>query len=207
MQVSVTFRHMEPTEALKEYAEEKIEKALKKFLKTPFEAHVVLSTERYHHLCDVTVLVSGHTIKGSEKSDDMYTSIDKTGDKIVRQVARYKDKLRNYKPTPQEAELKAPEVLVSLLDQQDEIPEVSANGAEAEVSVSASEPRVLRTESVVARPMTVDQAVMEMDLSGSSILVFTNQENQAISVLYRRQDGKYELIDTRPATGTRRAGG
>src|SRR5262245_49248556 len=111
MQVSVTFRHMDATEALREYAEEKIEKALRKFLRTPYEAHIVLSTERYQHLCDVTVLVSGHTIKGSEKSEDMYTSIDKVGDKIERQVSRYKDKLRNHKPKPQDTELSAPEVL------------------------------------------------------------------------------------------------
>jgi putative sigma-54 modulation protein len=191
MQVSVTFRHMDATEALREYAEEKIDKALRKFLKTTYEAHVVLSTERYQHLCDVTVLVSGHTIKGSEKSGDMYTSIDKVGDKIERQVARYKDKLRSHKPSSLDAAFKVPEVLVSLLDQQ----EAPSEGGAPE---KAPEPKVLKSETVVARPMSIDDAVMAMDLSQAPFQVFTNSQTGGVAVIYRMPDGKYGLVDTKP---------
>lgn len=194
MQVSVTFRHMDATNALKEYVEEKVEKALRKYLRTTFDAHVVLSAERHQHLCDVTVAVAGHTIRGSEKSGDMYTSIDKVADKIERQVSRYKDKLRNHKQTPQDAELRAPEVLVSLLEQQD-----LEQAAQIDTPPQAAEPKVLKTETMSALPMSVDEAVMAMELSQSSIMVFTNSATGGVSVLYRRpEDGKYHLIETAP---------
>jgi putative sigma-54 modulation protein len=192
MQISVTFRHMDATDALRGYAEEKIEKALRKYLKTPFEAHVVLSTERHHHVCDVTVLVAGHTIKGTEKTDSMYSSIDKVGDKIERQVSRYKAKLRNHKPSHHDAELRAPEVLLSILDQAD-APAPKVEGEEH----APPENRVTKTDVLVANPMTVDEAVMALDLSGSAFLIFTNRATQGVSVLYRVEEGKFGLIDTK----------
>lgn len=194
MQVSVTFRHMDTTEALRQYAEEKIDKALRKYLRTSFDAHVVLSTEKHQHNCDVTVQVAGHTIKGTERTTDMYSAIDRVGDKIERQVRRYKDKLRNHKPSAHDAELRAPEVLISLLDQQDLLP-LSSTTPEAEV---APEPKVLKTETLVASRMSVDDAVMALELSQSPFLIFSNKSNNGIAVLYRRDDGKYGLIDTKP---------
>lgn len=196
MQVTVTFRHMDATEALRGYAEEKVEKALRKYLKTPFDAHVVLSTERHNHVCDVTVLVAGHTIRGTEKSDSMYSSIDKVGDKIERQVSRYKSKLRNHKPSPHDAELKAPEVLLSILDQAEVVQESSAPGAE---EAPAPQNRVLKTETVTATPLSVDEALMELDLSNAAFKIFTNRATGGVAVLYRAEEGKYGLIDTKSA--------
>jgi putative sigma-54 modulation protein len=195
MQVSVTFRHMNATDALRQYAEDKIDKALRKYLRSPFDAHVVLSAERHQHNCDVTVSVSGHTIKGTERNNDMYSAIDRVGDKLERQVRRYKDKLRNHKPSALDAGLRAPEVLISLLDQQDLLP--AANGVEAEPE-PAPEPKVLETKTVTAQPMSVDDAVMSLDLSQAAFLVFTNKATNGIAVVYRREDGKYGLVDTKP---------
>jgi putative sigma-54 modulation protein len=192
MQVSVTFRHMDATEALRQYAEDKIDRALRKYLRSPFDAHVVLTTERHQHNCDVTVSVSGHTIKGTERTTDMYSAIDRVGDKIERQVRRYKDKLRNHKPTALDAELRAPEVLISLLDQQDLQPTATEPDPEPE-----PESRVLQTEIVTAKAMSVDDAVMNLDLSQSQFIVFTNRATNGVAVLYRREDGKYGLVDTK----------
>jgi putative sigma-54 modulation protein len=192
MQVSVTFRHMDATEALRQYAEDKIDRALRKYLRSPFDAHVVLTTERHQHNCDVTVSVSGHTIKGTERTTDMYSAIDRVGDKIERQVRRYKDKLRNHKPTALDAELRAPEVLISLLDQQDLQPTATEPDPEPE-----PEHRVLETEIVTAKSMSVDDAVMNLDLSQSQFLVFTNRATNGVAILYRREDGKYGLVDTK----------
>jgi putative sigma-54 modulation protein len=192
MQVAVTFRHMDATEALRQYAEDKIDKALRKYLRSTFDAHVVLSTERHQHNCDVTVSVSGHTIKGTERTTDMYSAIDRVGDKIERQVRRYKDKLRNHKPSALDAELRAPEVLISLLDQQDLLPTATEPDPEPE-----PEPKVLQTEIVTAKAMSVDDAVMALDLSQSQFLVFTNRATNGVAVLYRREDGKYGLVDTK----------
>jgi len=93
MQISMTFRHMEPTDAMKELVEEKVGK-VKKYIQGPFDASVVLSVERYLHACDVTISAGGQTYKGREETDDMYTSIDKVMDKIERQIDKAKGRIR-----------------------------------------------------------------------------------------------------------------
>lgn len=94
MQFSVTFRQMEPSDALKEYAGEKIGR-IRKYLPDPIACHVVLSKERHHHRADVNLqLHNGFTVAAHESSDNMYSSIDLVISKIERQVKRYKDKLR-----------------------------------------------------------------------------------------------------------------
>src|SRR5215510_9822883 len=99
MQVSVTFRHMEGSDALKDHAREKLEK-IKKYFPDPIMAHVVLSTERgYQHCADVNIqLHNGLLIKANETTEDMYSSIDLVMAKIERQVVRYKEKIRGHKP-------------------------------------------------------------------------------------------------------------
>src|SRR5512134_2760918 len=99
MNLSVTFRHMEATDALKEYVRERLEK-LKRYFGGPASAHVVLSTERgYQHLADINIaLANGIALKGREQTEDMYSSIDLALAKIERQVRKYKERIRDHKP-------------------------------------------------------------------------------------------------------------
>jgi putative sigma-54 modulation protein len=89
MRVNITFRHMEGTEAIKEHVTKKVERA-RKYLQGPCEAHVVMSTERHLHRCDVTINAAGWTFKGAEETEDMYTSVDKVMDKVERQIRKMK---------------------------------------------------------------------------------------------------------------------
>jgi len=93
MQISMTFRHMDATDAMKELIREKVTR-VKKYLQGPVEANVVLSVERYIQACDVTISSGGQTYKGREETDDMYTSIDKVMEKIERQIDRSKGRAR-----------------------------------------------------------------------------------------------------------------
>ncbi|MCU0660995.1 MAG: ribosome-associated translation inhibitor RaiA [Myxococcota bacterium] len=93
MQISMTFRHMDASDAMKETVEEKLSK-VKKYFQGPIEANVVLSVERYLHACDVTINCGGHVYKGREESDDMYTSIDRVMDKIERQIDKNKGRIQ-----------------------------------------------------------------------------------------------------------------
>src|SRR3954468_17359824 len=99
MNISVTFRHMDATEALKDYAKEKVER-IRKYFPDPIKSHVVLACDRgYNHIADVTItLFNGIVIKGEESTEDMYSSIDLVMAKIERQVRRYKEKLRGHRP-------------------------------------------------------------------------------------------------------------
>ncbi len=89
MQVNITFRQMETQGHIKDYVKEKVNK-VKKYVQEPVTASVVLSTERFRQLCDVTIISDGRTFKGSESSEDMLSSIDKVMDKIERQLRERK---------------------------------------------------------------------------------------------------------------------
>lgn len=94
MQISMTFRHMDPSDAMKELVEDKVAR-VKKYLQGPIDVNVVLSMERYLHVCDMTISSGGQTFKSREESDDMYTSIDRVIEKIERQIDRVKGRFRS----------------------------------------------------------------------------------------------------------------
>jgi putative sigma-54 modulation protein len=188
MQLSVTFRHMEGSDALKEHARDKLEK-IKKYFPDPIMAHVVLSTERgYQHCADVNIqLHNGLVIKGSESTEDMYSSIDLVMAKIERQVRRYKEKIRGHKAR---ADLSSIPVAHHVLSDE---AHPHAEGAEPQEGTG---PNILQTEHIPARTLSVDEALMQLNLAGQSFLVFRNSESSHVNVVYRRDDGKYGLIET-----------
>lgn len=94
VKVSVTFRHTQPTEALKRYAAEKVHKIGKYFYR-PLEAHVVLSVDsKNRQLAEITLQARGLTIHGREETEDLYSAIDLLMDKVEQQIRKYKTKLR-----------------------------------------------------------------------------------------------------------------
>lgn len=186
MQVSVTFRHMEPTEALKEFAAEKVAR-IRKLIHTPTDAEVVLSVERYMHQADITIKAHGVIMRGKEKSEDMYASIDRAMAKIERQVKRYKSKLSAHKAR----EGKDAKIKLNILEAQRE-PEAP----EPEVTNNGLPPEIIETKEVVAPTLSVDEALMQMDLIHADFFVFINAQSHAINVLYRRNEGTFGLIET-----------
>jgi len=177
MQVSTTFRHTEPSDALKSYAEEKLER-IKKYIDEPITAQVYLTVEKIRHTAGITITAKGITIKASEETNDMYSAIDMVLDKIERQLRRYKERIKAHKPA---AEAAARQVQKSI---------VEAESLEAE-----SGPVVVRTKTFSIKPMSVEESVMQMDLLHKDFLVFTNAATEAINVIYRRKDGNYGLIE------------
>src|SRR5262245_19833343 len=95
MRLNITFRNLEATDALKQYASEKIER-VHKYLDRAGEAHVVLSLERHLQHADISIHAGTFLLRGREKSEDMYASIDLAMDKIERQLRRYKEKLKHH---------------------------------------------------------------------------------------------------------------
>lgn len=184
MHVSVTFRHLDPTDALKEFAADKIGR-IEKYLHSTCDAHVVLSVEKYMHQADITIKAHGVMMRGKEKSDDMYASIDRAVEKIERQVKRYRNKLTSHKPR----EGVAAKVRLAYL---------AAEDAPAPVEPTAH-PQVIESKELDARPMTLEEAVMQMDLLDNDFLVFINAANGGMNVLYRKTEGRFGLIEGPPA--------
>jgi putative sigma-54 modulation protein len=184
MQVSVTFRHMDPTSALKEFAAEKVAR-ISKYIHTPTDAHIVLSVEKYMHKADITIKAHGMMMRGKEKSEDMYASIDRAVDKIERQVKRYKNKLSNHKPREGQAAKVVLNYIESMREPEAE-PPPQENGT--------LPPSIVETKELHARPLTIEEAMMQIDLMHNDFLVFMNAKSGELNVLYRREGG-FGLIE------------
>ncbi|MFC1868359.1 ribosome hibernation-promoting factor, HPF/YfiA family [Thermodesulfobacteriota bacterium] len=176
MDIAVTFRHIDPTESLKAYAEEKISK-IDKYFYFPVEAHIVLAVAKFRHIADVTLSVNGTMIKAVGETEDMYSAIDQVMDKIEKQVKRYREKTRKRRPESRKAES-------SLVTEE---PEETAD-------LGLEEPGI-EVEKIVAKPMDPEEAAMQFTLSPRDFLVFRNARSREINVIYQRKDGNLGLIE------------
>jgi putative sigma-54 modulation protein len=178
MRIKLSFRNTEPSDPLKLYVEDKLAR-VKKYLEEPIEAHVVLRVEKFRHIAEVSIDASGFRLNGAEQTDDMYSSIDLLVDSLETQAARRgKEKVTRRKSGGGPKESAG---LFELAGQQSE---------------DKQEPRVIRAEQVYAKPMHLDEAVMELNLSSGEFMVFTNRGTNRVNVLYKRKDGNLGLIET-----------
>ncbi|MGQ9779225.1 MAG: ribosome hibernation-promoting factor, HPF/YfiA family [Bacillota bacterium] len=173
MKVLVKGKNFEIGEPLREYAEKKVAKIGKFLTAQPMLAQVTVAFERGLYIVDVTVQVKELLVRGEEKTNDVYASIDGAVDKIERQIQKFKTKIhRRLHPEEHQAE-------------------ATANAPTGE----AEEPRIVRTKRFAIKPMSVDEAVMQMDLLGHDFYVFSNAETEEVNVVYRRKDGNYGLFE------------
>ena len=179
MEITITFRHVEPTAELRSYVEEKVYK-IKKYFDSPVDAHIVLGVEKFRHSADVTLSVDGNKIKAVEQTGDMYSSVDKVMDKIEQQLRRMLSRKREYKG----------EHIKGTVDE-----DLLSDEGETQDTVSESEPKIIRTEKMDTKPMDVDEAAQQMALSKRNFLVFFNSKSNNINVIYKRKDGNLGLIE------------
>lgn len=178
MQVTTTFRHMEQSDALKSYAEEKLERVAK-YIDEPVSVQVYFAVEKkIRHIVEIVISAKGISTKASESTHDMYAAIDAVIDKIERQLKRYKEKIKAHKPNGEERGR-----------------QISKKIFEAESIEASTESVVIRTRTETAKPMAVEEAVMQMDLLHKDFIVFTDAVSSEINVLYRRKDGNFGLIE------------
>jgi len=182
MQVTTTFRHMEQSDALKAYAEEKLERTAK-YIDEPINAQVYFTVEKkIRHIVEIVISARGISTKASEATNDMYAAIDAVIDKIERQLKRYKEKIKAHKPNGDGHGR-----------------QISKKIFQADSIEDSAEPVVIKTKIETAKPMSVEEAVMQMDLLHKDFLVFTDSISSEIKVLYRRKDGNFGLIEPQHA--------
>jgi putative sigma-54 modulation protein len=167
MQVVVTFRNIEATEALREHAVARLQR-VQKFMRRPIEAHVVLAVVKHRHVAEVTVMANRMTFNATEETDDLYSAIDLAMSKIERQVKKDagKRQSRKYGVTMPEARPEAPARRLKITK-----------------------------ERVVVKPMSVQEAVLELDTRQAEFLLFQNADSEMLNVLYRRKVGGYGVIE------------
>jgi putative sigma-54 modulation protein len=177
MKVEYTGRQIEITPAIRRFTEDHLKK-IRKILGEMIEVHAILTVEKYRHTAEINLTSRTFKINGIEETHDMYSSINSVLEKIERQALKHKGKKIARKRKPVE----------SLA------PSVSAHSGEAS-PVSAESPRVIKTRSFAAKPMTVEEAVHEVSGSKNDFIVFRNAESEQVNVVYRRKDGNFGLIE------------
>lgn len=184
MQIKVVGRHMPVTDSIRAYAEEKISKGAKIHDRDEMVIDVVLHVEKNpanknRDVAEVTAHMKGVVVRAEEAAPDMYAAIDLVAEKLERQMRKYKTRLvgrRNGKTSLKTA----PGV--------EELPEPLEE---------LDSGQVVRTKTIDAKPMTEDEAILQLELLGHDFFVFRHAEEGEVNVLYRRQDGDYGLIQPR----------
>lgn len=179
MQIIFSGKHLEVTQALKDYAQAKLNK-LSRFFDHVQEVKVTESVLRNQHIVEVTLKADGTLIRAEERSQDMYSSIDLVIDKLERQLSRYKGRFVS----------RTRESLSGMKPN-----EVTTPAAPTDKQGDEEQYTIVRTKRFAIKPMDPEEAAMEMELIGHDFYVFRNAENEEVNVIYRRRDGNYGLIE------------
>ena len=172
MRISISGKNLEVSESLRETAEKKLSK-LSRYFPEDTEAQVTLSIERNRHIVEVTIPYEGRILRAEEFSGDMYASLDNVGDKLEKQAERYRTRAAKAHRAGKIA-------------------------AAAEPIVYEEEekaPRIVRNKKFEIRPMSEEEAMLQMEMLDHSFFVFENAATGEINVLYARKDGNYGLIE------------
>ena len=176
MQISVTFRNTGSEEWFKDYITERLKK-LQKYIDKPLEAHVVLSVEKFRNVAEVNVTAKGVNINGKEEAKDMQLAVDTVIDKIERQMKKHKEKIRGYKSNMAKGS------------------GLTSSSVYEETDEEPARLRIVETKRMVLRPMSLDEAIMEIEGSKNRFVIYRDSSSENISVIYRRDDGAYALIE------------
>jgi putative sigma-54 modulation protein len=175
MQLRVKGKNLEVADTIRDYGEQKFRK-LERILDDGAEVELELAEERNpaiaaNHVAEATVWMRRHVVRAREASPDMKASIDQLVNKLERQIKQAREKTRNRRIT--RGEVPAPEPALDL----------------------AEEPLVVRTKQFALKPMSPEEAVLQLELIGHDFFVFRNAESGEVNVVYRRRIGNYGLIE------------
>lgn len=177
MQYSVTFRHMEPSENLKEYSHDKLLR-LEKYLDAVIDAEVVMTVEKFRHKAEVLVTSDGLKIKAEEETEDMYSAIDMVVDKLEKQVKRHREKQKEHKGNFARRS-SGPDETVDFDDDLEDDDESFM---------------VDRSLTINPKPMSLEEAGAGLAAGSNPYIIFINTENDKISILRQGQGGLLELL-------------
>jgi putative sigma-54 modulation protein len=173
MKFIISGKNFEVTDALRDRVIKKVGK-LDKFFNPDTEAHVTMSIERNRHIFEITIPFNGVIIRAEVSNDDMYAAVDKATDILEGQIRKNKTRL--------EKKLRENAFLADDFKPLEE--------AEEE-----HEFKVVRSKRFAIKPMTVEEAILQMNLLGHEFFVFSNAESKEVNVVYRRKDANYGLIE------------
>jgi putative sigma-54 modulation protein len=180
MQIAVTFRHMDTSEGIKDYVQEKVER-LQKYIENPREVHVVLSAEKFLHRAEITIVADGSTLNSQGKDSDLHTAVDQMVEKMERQIRERRGKERRKRSGA--------------------LPSKAGVAGEANPAEEGEETEGLgfiQKRRVIAKPMSLEEAAAQLNVSERNMVVFINSESGQVNVLSRLEGEGYEWIEPVP---------
>ncbi|MBI2433290.1 MAG: ribosome-associated translation inhibitor RaiA [Candidatus Hydrogenedentes bacterium] len=184
MNVKVTGRHMDLTDALRNYIHSGLRKVETHFDRL-MDADVVLDVQKHRHIAEVNLHANGVRIHGKEASSDMYASVDAVFAKLEKQIRKHKERINRHQPRTAREERDYAHAIISVNPD---------NGQELEAE-APYRPREIHREKLPMKPMNVEEAVLQLELVDDPFLVFSNADTSRVNVLYSRDDGTYGLIE------------
>lgn len=177
MKFNIRGKNVDVTPAIKSYIEEKIGR-LDKYLESPSDvsASIVVKVRGKEQIIEVTIPLNKIILRGEESHDDLYAAIDLVSDKIERQIRKNKTKLKKRKEKNNFVDFNY-EFEVNKDEEKDEA--------------------IVKRKSIEMKPMNEEEALLQMDLLGHEFFVFKNTDSECVSILYKRKDGNYGIIDTK----------
>ena len=196
MEFSITGKHMKLGSSLEEYVEERINNSVKKLLCDIIRADVVF--EKEHSFFKTTIsLHEAHgigLIRSQEKSDDAYHSFDGALSKLEKQLRKHKDRIKNHHSKRKLAEVGS-DVELQALASIDAKKYIFDSFADHEEKEGEFHPIIIEESSYKIETLTVLEAVMKMDLTHVSSLLFINKMNNRVNMVYYRPDGHIAWVD------------
>lgn len=173
MKVIITSKNFSASTHLNDTIEAKFEK-LSKYFSKDIVANITLSVEKERQKIEATINANGTLFRAEDTSLDAYTSVDRVVDKLASQMSRFKTKL-------QRKHKEQREIIFA------ELPDIDEDEEDM---------KVVRTKQLELLPMTVDEAVLQMELLGHTFFVFLNMDTENVNVVYKRKNKDYGLLET-----------
>ena len=194
-EIHVTGRDVLVTDAMKNYAVEKIRK-IERLSDRIIDVKVTMDIQKLEHRVDIVLKVDHVKIKSQASSTDMYNSIDRAVEKIERQLRRYKKKIRDHTAKS----LNIVDLKVNVLQRPPEEDLLDINDDIEEENIKSLEDQykpheIVGVKTRALKTLNFDEAIMKMELSGDSFLIFRGEEDQKLKVIYRRKDENFGIIE------------
>ena len=191
--VSVIGKNIEITKPIQEYIEEKITK-IEKITNHIIEVGVRLDVQKLNHSVDVMLKFSHFKVNVGAITENMYSAIDKAFERLYSKIRKWKSRIQDHHARG----VSVTEMEVNVLEQtRDEIEQINEDIADAnnqKLQEEYSLPTVLKKKKIPLKHLTLEEAVMKMELSDDHFMVFRSEEEQNLRVIYRRRNGSYGII-------------
>ena len=193
--ITVTGRNVHVTDAMKDYALDKVSK-VERFSDRIIDVQIIMDVQRIDHKCDIILKVNHWIIKSSAVTTQMYASIDEAVHKLESQLRRHRKKLQEH----QAKGVKVIDMAVNVLARPnyDELEAINEQIEEENIRQrfeQISPHKIVARETRPLKTLTYDEAMVKLELSGDLFLLFRCESDQKLKVIYRRTDGNYGVLE------------